>query len=85
MNKELELEFGKLQSILGKIKRLCDGKYHTCAHHPALSCHACEILEIIKDEMDDCSICHGFSGGVKGNTHIKNGIVVCDYCSAEMS
>jgi hypothetical protein len=33
---------------------------------------------------DNCEICHGESGGVKGNESIVNGKVVCDYCSVKM-
>lgn len=33
---------------------------------------------------DDCEICKGASGGVKGNENIIEGQVVCDYCSAKM-
>lgn len=34
-------------------------------------------------ELDNCSRCHGTRGGVKGNENIVNGIVLCDYCSAD--
>lgn len=29
---------------------------------------------------DNCQICHGDNGGVKGNENIIDGIVMCDYC-----
>lgn len=31
---------------------------------------------------DDCSICHGRSGGVPGNENVIRGKLVCDYCHA---
>jgi hypothetical protein len=34
-------------------------------------------------ELDDCEICHGEKGGVRGNENIVNGIVMCDYCTVE--
>ena len=33
-------------------------------------------------EYDNCQVCKGTSGGVKGNENIINGLVVCDYCHA---
>ena len=32
---------------------------------------------------DKCQICHGNKGGVPGNENIENGVILCDYCSAE--
>jgi len=32
---------------------------------------------------DNCTICHGDNGGVKGNENIIDGIVMCDYCHAD--
>lgn len=34
-------------------------------------------------EPDECQRCYGVRGGVKGNENIINGIVLCDYCSAD--
>lgn len=31
---------------------------------------------------DNCSICHGSKGGVRGNENIVDGVVMCDYCHA---
>ena len=31
-------------------------------------------------EKDNCQICHGAKGGVKGNENIVDGVVMCDYC-----
>jgi hypothetical protein len=33
-------------------------------------------------EYDNCQVCRGASGGVKGNENIIDGLVVCDYCHA---
>jgi hypothetical protein len=30
---------------------------------------------------DDCQVCHGKNGGVKGNENVIDSIVMCDYCS----
>ena len=32
---------------------------------------------------DNCTICHGDNGGVRGNENIIDGIVMCDYCNSE--
>ncbi len=32
-------------------------------------------------EVDNCQICKGARGGVKGNENVIKGITVCDYCS----
>lgn len=36
-------------------------------------------------ELDNCEVCRGSKGGVRGNENRINGIVVCDYCSADGS
>lgn len=33
---------------------------------------------------DDCSVCKGEKGGVKGNENIIDGKLVCDYCSVKL-
>lgn len=38
-----------------------------------------------KEERDNCQLCYGRNGGVKGNENVINGLVVCDYCSAKLS
>lgn len=38
---------------------------------------------VFKKNTDDCEICHGKKGGVRGNENIVDGIVMCDYCSIE--
>jgi hypothetical protein len=30
---------------------------------------------------DDCQVCHGKWGGIKGNENVIDGIIMCDYCS----
>lgn len=32
---------------------------------------------------DGCQVCHGIRGGVPGNENVTDGILVCDYCSAD--
>ena len=32
---------------------------------------------------DNCQVCLGDHGGVKGNENIIDGIVMCDYCHAD--
>ena len=39
--------------------------------------HTCLI-----QEKDDCQVCHGENGGVKGNENILDGVVMCDVCTA---
>ena len=31
---------------------------------------------------DKCEVCHGESGGIRGNENIVRGITMCDYCDA---
>jgi hypothetical protein len=33
---------------------------------------------------DNCSRCHGARGGVRGNENWVNGVLLCDYCHAEL-
>jgi predicted CXXCH cytochrome family protein len=39
---------------------------------------------IYPHEKDNCTICHGIKGGVKGNEIKDNGKLICDYCHADM-
>lgn len=32
---------------------------------------------------DDCSRCRGERGGIPGNENVKDGMLVCDYCTAD--
>jgi len=32
---------------------------------------------------DNCELCHGMRGGYKGNENVDDGVVICDYCSAD--
>ena len=32
---------------------------------------------------DRCEVCHGDSGGVRGNENVIDGIIMCDYCTVE--
>jgi hypothetical protein len=38
---------------------------------------------VFKVERDDCEICLGERGGIKGNENIIDGQIVCDYCSVD--
>lgn len=33
---------------------------------------------------DNCQVCKGNRGGVRGNENRVNGVVMCDYCTAEL-
>jgi hypothetical protein len=33
---------------------------------------------------DNCQVCHGERGGVRGNENVVGGVVMCDYCHAEL-
>lgn len=33
--------------------------------------------------LDNCEVCKGAKGGVRGNENRVNGVVMCDYCHAE--
>ena len=53
-------------------------------------CQATEhMLGLLQDELfrlgvrDRCQICHGNKGGVPGNENVVEGVVMCDYCSAD--
>jgi hypothetical protein len=35
----------------------------------------------MRNEKDDCQLCCGEQGGVKGNENIIDGVVICDYCT----
>lgn len=35
-------------------------------------------------EKDNCERCKGDRGGVKGNENVIDGVVLCDYCHADM-
>ena len=35
------------------------------------------------EELDNCEVCFGKSGGVCGNENIVDGVVMCDYCTAK--
>jgi hypothetical protein len=40
-------------------------------------------LIINRQKLDNCQMCFGSRGGVKGNENIEDGIVLCDYCLLE--
>lgn len=33
---------------------------------------------------DNCEVCHGKQGGVKGNENVMDGKVMCDFCTFEL-
>lgn len=33
--------------------------------------------------IDNCEVCNGRNGGVRGNENVVNGVVTCDYCHAD--
>ena len=34
----------------------------------------------MNNKLDNCEVCHGKSGGVRGNENVIDGVVMCDYC-----
>ena len=32
---------------------------------------------------DNCQVCSGDRGGIRGNENIVGGVIMCDYCSAD--
>lgn len=43
-----------------------------------------ELPHMIKQfKKDNCEICRGKRGGVKGNENIIDGKIMCDYCHAD--
>jgi hypothetical protein len=32
---------------------------------------------------DNCEVCGGAKGGVRGNENVVDGVVICDYCHVE--
>lgn len=68
-------------------ERKMDGRYVP----PKVYCHSANpvgvkrILGVIERYLgpDDCEICLGAKGGVKGNENIIDGIKMCDYCHSE--
>ncbi len=42
-------------------------------------------LEHLRELKDNCQVCLGESGGVRGNENRIEGLVVCDYCHVKMS
>ena len=39
-----------------------------------------KFKEIFSVELDNCEVCHGARGGIKGNENIIDGVITCDYC-----
>lgn len=33
---------------------------------------------------DNCEVCHGKRGGVRGNENRLDGVVMCDFCTADV-
>lgn len=41
-------------------------------------------MSIDRIDKDDCSVCNGERGGVKGNEQWIKGIIACDYCCSDI-
>jgi hypothetical protein len=42
---------------------------------------ASECFKILDyDKKDNCEVCHGANGGVRGNENVVDGVIMCDYC-----
>lgn len=80
---EAQMELGRLQSVISHLQRECAPEKHICPQYPERTCIACCLTELLKDEFDNCELCHGTKGGVRGNENIKDGVVMCDYCSSQ--
>lgn len=58
------------------LKRLTDQRYATWEE---------AVLKMDYLNRDNCEICHGAKGGVRGNENRIAGKIVCDYCHADGS
>ena len=71
---------------------LADRKFHGEYVPPKIYCHSANpvgvknILGVIERYLspDNCSICHGERGGVKGNENVVDGALMCDYCHSDL-
>ena len=69
----------------------CDGLDAICYNLDGYTCdRAIEALVKVKDRFrkidklrDNCEVCHGERGGVRGNENVIDGKVMCDYCSSD--
>ena len=41
------------------------------------------MIPVVQSELDNCELCKGSRGGVRGNENIINGVITCDYCAVE--
>lgn len=55
----------------------------TAAEKIATGVRGTPTLPLEGKAQDDCEVCHGTKGGVRGNENIVDGKVICDYCHAE--
>lgn len=46
---------------------------------------AAQKLRALRNLPDNCQVCAGSKGGVRGNENIIGGRIVCDYCHADGS
>ncbi len=52
-----------------------------CGHVKTISFRKLErMIPVVQRELDNCEICKGMMGGVRGNENVINGVVTCDYC-----
>jgi hypothetical protein len=43
-----------------------------------------EAQMLQEQPRDNCQVCLGESGGVRGNENVMHGAVVCDYCTCRL-
>jgi hypothetical protein len=57
-------------------------------HYPIadgkLACYGTGFQTFKAHEPDDCQVCLGKRGGVKGNENIVDGVVMCDFCAMDV-
>ena len=59
---------------------LCGG----FGRHEYGACVRCKGGGLVSYPRDKCEVCHGRNGGVPGNENIVDGVVMCDYCHANV-
>jgi len=60
----------------------CSGPCETCANNYELTGANCMAGHGDDHyvEVDNCEVCLGRNGGVRGNENVIDGVAMCDYC-----
>ena len=64
--------------------RECDDGNHEVSHTNNAPNGWENVAYPLYADRDNCELCFGTKGGVRGNENIINGQVICDYCHAAM-